>query len=118
MQRLSRQGVGPSGSKRSAPHQDKAGGEDIVSPLWKHGAVHKRTGVALRAMSKIEWGDFSTFFKVLMQEKVTAFSKPVIISAHVRDDLDEKAMEMKTSVPIKGSLKNNGVEALEISAFV
>lgn len=57
------------------------------------------------------WGDFSTFFKVLMQEKVTAFSKPVIITAHVRDDLDEKAMEMKTSVPIKGSLKNNGVEA-------
>lgn len=57
------------------------------------------------------WGDFATFFKVLMQEKVTAFGKPVIITAHVRDDLDEKAMEMKTSVPIKGSLKNNGVEA-------
>jgi hypothetical protein len=57
------------------------------------------------------WGDFAQYFKVLMQEKVTLFGKPVIITAHVRDDYDEKAMETKTSVPIKGSLKNNGVEA-------
>lgn len=57
------------------------------------------------------WGDYGQFFKVLMQEKVTRWAKPTIIIAHVRDDLDEKAMEMKTSVPIKGALKNNGVEA-------
>lgn len=57
------------------------------------------------------WGDYGQFFKVLMQQKVTALGKPVVITAHVRDDLDEKAMEMKTSVPIKGALKNNGVEA-------
>lgn len=64
------------------------------------------------------WGDFGQFFKILMQQKVVAFNKPTIFTAHVRDDLDEKAMEMKTSVPIKGALKNNGVEALEISALV
>lgn len=57
------------------------------------------------------WGDFSQFFKVLMQEKITRFGKPVIVTAHVLDVLDEKAMEVKTSVPIKGSLKNNGIEA-------
>jgi hypothetical protein len=57
------------------------------------------------------WGDFAQFFKVLMQQKVTVFGKPVIITAHLLDTLDEKAMEMRTSVPIKGSLKNNGVEA-------
>lgn len=57
------------------------------------------------------WGDFAQYFKVLMQQKVTAFSKPTIITAHVKDELDEKAMEMKVSVPIKGALKNNGVEA-------
>lgn len=57
------------------------------------------------------WGDFAQFFKVLMQEKITVFGKPVIITAHLLDVYDEKAMEMKTSVPIKGSLKNNGVEA-------
>lgn len=57
------------------------------------------------------WGDFSQFFKILMQEKVVRFGKPVIITAHVKDELDEKAMDIKTGVPIKGSLKNNGVEA-------
>lgn len=57
------------------------------------------------------WGEFAQYFKELMQKKVTMFAKPTIITAHVKDELDEKAMEMKTSVPIKGSLKNNGVEA-------
>lgn len=57
------------------------------------------------------WGDYAQFFKVLMQEKITVFGRPVIITAHVKAELDEKAMEIKTSVPIKGSLKNNGVEA-------
>jgi hypothetical protein len=57
------------------------------------------------------WGDYAQFFKVLMQQKVVAFGKPVLMLAHTREDLDEKAMEMKTAVPIKGSLKNNGVEA-------
>ena len=57
------------------------------------------------------WGAFSQFFKVLMQEKVTLFGKPVIVTAHVKDELDEKAMEVRTFVPIKGALKGNGVEA-------
>lgn len=57
------------------------------------------------------WSNFAQYFKILMQQKVTAFAKPTIFTAHVSDVLDEKAMEMKTYVPIKGSLKNNGVEA-------
>lgn len=57
------------------------------------------------------WGEFSQFFKVMMQEKITVFGRPVIITAHVKDEHDERAMDIKTSVPIKGSLKNNGVEA-------
>ncbi len=57
------------------------------------------------------WSDYQQFFKLLMQEKVTLFSKPTIIIAHVKDEHDEKAMEIKTSVPIKGALKNNGIEA-------
>lgn len=57
------------------------------------------------------WGDYAQYFKILMQQKVTAFNRPTLITAHVKDDLDEKAMEIKTSVPIKGSLKNNGIEA-------
>lgn len=57
------------------------------------------------------WQNYQQFFKQVMQEKVAAFGKPVIIIAHVKDELDEKNMEMKVSVPIKGALKNNGVEA-------
>jgi hypothetical protein len=57
------------------------------------------------------WGDYQQFFKELMQQKVVLFGRPTIITAHLKDELDEKAMEMRTSVPIKGALKNNGVEA-------
>ena len=57
------------------------------------------------------WGTYQQFFKTIMQDKVPKFGKPVVITAHVKDELDEKNMEMKTAVPIKGALKNNGVEA-------
>lgn len=57
------------------------------------------------------WQNYQQFFKQVMQQKVAEFGKPVIIIAHVRDELDEKNQEMKTAVPIKGALKNNGVEA-------
>lgn len=57
------------------------------------------------------WGDFAQFGKILFQEKVTRFAKPTLVTAHLLEVLDEKAMEMKVSVPVKGSLKNNGIEA-------
>lgn len=57
------------------------------------------------------WGDFAQFFKNLMQDKVVKFNKPVIILAHTLAIYDEKTMEMRSSVPVKGSLKNNGIEA-------
>lgn len=57
------------------------------------------------------WGDYGQFFKNIMQNLIPKFRKPIIIIAHVRDDLDERSMEVKTSVPIKGALKNQGVEA-------
>jgi hypothetical protein len=57
------------------------------------------------------WGDYAQFFKVLMQQKVTLFGKPTIILGHTREELDEASMVMRRSVPVKGSLKNNGIEA-------
>ncbi len=57
------------------------------------------------------WGAYAQFFKILMQQKVPAFRKPVIMIAHTLDTLNEKAMEIETAVPIKGALKNQGVEA-------
>lgn len=57
------------------------------------------------------WSNYQQFFKTLMQEKVASLGLPAVFTAHVKDELNEKAMEMKTSVPIKGALKGNGVEA-------
>lgn len=57
------------------------------------------------------WGAFAQFFKEMMQEKIASLNKPMLLLAHTRSDLDEKNMEMKTAVPIKGALKNNGIEA-------
>lgn len=57
------------------------------------------------------WGDFSDYVKVLLQQKVVLFGKPVIFTAHILDTYHETDQAMKTSVPVKGSLKNNGIEA-------
>lgn len=57
------------------------------------------------------WSNYQQFFKTLMQDKVAKCDKAVLFLAHTREDLDEKKMEMKSSVPVKGALKNNGIEA-------
>jgi hypothetical protein len=57
------------------------------------------------------WSNYQQFFKKLMQEHVAKSPKAVIFLAHTRADLDEAAMEMRTAVPIKGALKNNGIES-------
>jgi hypothetical protein len=57
------------------------------------------------------WGDYQQFFKTLMQEKVANSDKKVIFLAHTRTDLDETIHERVTSVPVKGALRNNGIEA-------
>lgn len=46
-----------------------------------------------------------------MQDKVLKFGKPTIILAHTQDFIDEKTLETKTYVPIKGALKANGCES-------
>ncbi|QEP29860.1 Sak4-like ssDNA annealing protein [Sinorhizobium phage ort11] len=70
------------------------------------------TQYVLRAVNtQNAWGSFAQFFKEMMQEKVASLDKPFLILAHTRSDLDEKNMEMKTAVPIKGALRNNGIEA-------
>jgi hypothetical protein len=57
------------------------------------------------------WGDFAQYFKVLMQHYVAKSSKNVIFIAHTADTLNEGEMIMETKVPVKGSLKNNGIES-------
>lgn len=57
------------------------------------------------------WGDFAQFFKNLMQQNVAKSTKNVIFTAHTMDTLNESEMLMETKVPVKGSLKNNGIES-------
>ena len=57
------------------------------------------------------WSEYGQFFKNLMQDKVLKFGKPTVILAHTQDFIDDKTLETKTYVPIKGSLKANGTES-------
>lgn len=57
------------------------------------------------------WSNFQQYFKDLMQNRVASSDKAIIFLAHTREELDEKKGEMKSSVPIKGALKGNGIEA-------
>lgn len=57
------------------------------------------------------WGNYAQFFKNLMQIHVAQSDKSVVMLAHTRAELDESIGEYRTAVPVKGSLKNNGLEA-------
>ena len=57
------------------------------------------------------WGDFAQYFKTLMQQYVAKSTKNVIFIAHTSDTMNESEMIMETKVPVKGSLKNNGIES-------
>lgn len=57
------------------------------------------------------WGEFSQYFKTLMQRYVASSTKNVIFMAHTLDSLNETDMVMETKVPVKGALKNNGIES-------
>ncbi len=57
------------------------------------------------------WGDYQQFWKRLMQQHVADSDKAVLILAHTRSEYDAKALMNRVSVPVKGALKNNGLEA-------
>lgn len=46
-----------------------------------------------------------------MQQYVASSTKNVIFTAHSSDTMNESEMIMETKVPVKGSLKNNGIES-------
>ena len=57
------------------------------------------------------WSNYGQFFKTLMQDKVLKFGKPTLILAHTQDFIDDRTLETKTYVPVKGALKANGCES-------
>jgi hypothetical protein len=56
------------------------------------------------------WAEFAQYFKKIMQEKVARLHIPVIFLAHTLTVYDDAGIA-STAVPIKGSLKNQGIEA-------
>lgn len=57
------------------------------------------------------WGDFAQYFKNLMQQYVAKSSKNVVFLAHTSETMNDSEMVLETKVPVKGSLKNNGIES-------
>lgn len=57
------------------------------------------------------WADYNQFFKNLMQDKVAKSTKRVIFTAHTLSQLNENEMVIETKIPVKGALKNQGIEA-------
>lgn len=62
------------------------------------------------ADSRAAWGDFAQYFKVLMQQTVASCDKHVIFLAHTHTTQDAQLVD-RVSVPVKGSLGKNGIEA-------
>lgn len=67
--------------------------------------------IANQADGRQAWGQFAQYFKTLMQQKVAACSKNVIFLAHTLETLNESEAIVETKVPVKGALKNNGIES-------
>ena len=58
------------------------------------------------------WGDYAQFFKNLLQQYVAKSTKNVIFTGHTMDIYNEKEMLNESYIKVKGSLNNNGIEAM------
>jgi len=56
------------------------------------------------------WGYYAQYFKTLMQQYVAGTDKHVVMLAHTNSTQDAMMVD-RVSVPIKGALKNNGIES-------
>lgn len=57
------------------------------------------------------WSNYAQFFKQLMQRDAAKSTKKIIMTAHTLTTFNEADGFMETSVPVKGSLKNQGIES-------
>jgi hypothetical protein len=81
---------------------------DTVSFLMERfESVHVKTS----ANTMAAWGQYGDFFRVLMTEYVAKYPGHVIFLGHLDVQIDEDTGEKRITVPVKGSLKRNGLEA-------
>jgi len=67
--------------------------------------------VLTSANTQQAWGQFAQTFKNLMQVQVATSTKNVIFLAHTKDEVNETEMVREVFVPVKGALKNQGIES-------
>lgn len=58
-----------------------------------------------------QWGAYGQFFKTLMYDYVAKFDGYSVMLGHLDSVLDENTGKFSYSVPVKGALKKNGLEA-------
>jgi hypothetical protein len=63
------------------------------------------------ANTMAQWGAYGQFFKTLMYDHVAKFEGYSVMLGHVDGVLDENTGRISYSVPVKGALKKNGLEA-------
>jgi hypothetical protein len=73
--------------------------------------MYESTYVIGAANTMQAWGEFSQFYKRLMQKHVASSTKNVVFIAHTLDTLNEADSVMETKVPVKGAIKNQGIES-------
>ena len=74
---------------------------DMFESLYVYKAEDTRAG----------WADYAQFFKALMQEHISVSKKRFILLAHVDTVENEDTGASEVCIPVKGSLKRNGLEA-------
>ena len=60
--------------------------------------------------TRAAWGAYAQYFKKLMQYYIPLAKRVTIITAHTLDTVNKESIR-ETAIPIKGSLKNTGIES-------
>jgi len=64
------------------------------------------------------WGDYGSFFRTLMYDYIGKCKSNTVCLGHLDAELQEETGQMKYSVPVKGALKKNGLEAYFTTVLV
>ena len=64
------------------------------------------------------WGDYGAFFRTLIYDYVAKADVYSIFLGHLDGELHEESGQMRYTVPVKGALKKNGLEAYFTTVLV
>jgi len=73
--------------------------------------MYETVHVLTSANTMKAWGTYQQFLKRLMSQYVAVSTKNIIFLAHTKDEINEAEMIQETFVPVKGALKNAGIES-------